>query len=189
MRLPPSASSIPGAGLALAAAALALLVQGALPSEAHAYEDQVTVGVEAGYGVVLANDALPAHGFDLGVVVDIGVGDAWSIRPRLAYVLHPARTTNLHIGIAGVEVVYLLDILEIVPFFGLGVDGIATIRDGAFGADIGLHAVLGIDWLPNRDWAFGIAVRPYVLPFSLAANGIDPVYLSVTVRASLVFDR
>lgn len=157
---------------------------------ARAYEDQVTVGLEAGYGVVLANDALPAHGIDVGVVVDIGLSDAWSIRPRLAYVGHPARSGGaLHVGFAGVEVVYLLDILEWVPFFGLGLDGIATIRNGEFGADIAAHAVLGIDWLPNRDWAFGLAVRPYVLPLSLATNGVDPVYLSVTLRASLVFDR
>lgn len=167
-------------------AALALLL--ALPSAALAYEDEVTLSVGTGYAAVLANPDLPTHGARLAVDVGIGLNDAWTLTPRAEWVFHPA-STMLQVGIVGVELTYAFDILEVVPFFGLGVDGIGTLRDGAFGADLAVHAVVGLDWLVTRDWLVGLDVRPYVLPFSLADSGIDPVYLTVGVHVGYGFER
>jgi len=155
--------------------------------EAHAYEDQATLSLDVGYAAVLANPDLPPHGAMVGLSGTWGLSDAFSIGARLAYAAHPGDPL-LHVGIAGVEVVYLLDIVTVVPFFGLGTDAILTAADGGAGVDWGLHAVLGLDWLVSREWIVGVDIRPYVLPLSLADNGVDPVYLSVSLRASMVFD-
>lgn len=160
----------------------------AAPSLARAYEDQVVLTLDAGYAATLASDA-PTHGLGFGLGVNIGLGDAWALQTRLSYAVHPGGGGPLHVGIAGVEVVYLLDILEIVPFFGLGVDGVATALDGNVRGDLGLHAVVGVDWLVTRRWLVGLEVRPYVLPLSLAETGGVPGYLTVDLRVGLVFDR
>lgn len=170
-------------------AALATLFTLVLPgARARAYEDQYTLSLDAGYAAVLANPDLPTHGVQLGVAASLGLTSGWSLRGRLAYAAHPASEV-LHVASVGAEVYYALDILRFVPFVGLGIDGIGTIQSGTFGADFGVHAVLGLDWLVSRDVLLGLDVRPYVLPFSLAANGIDPVYLTVAIRVALVFDR
>ncbi|MCB9614294.1 MAG: hypothetical protein H6722_17800 [Sandaracinus sp.] len=169
-------------------AALAVLGVVALPSTASAYEDEVTLSIGTGYGVVLANPDLPTHGARLAVDVGIGLNDAWTLTPRVEWVFHPA-SEMLHVGIVGLETTYAFDILEIVPFFGLGLDGIGTLRDGAFGVDLAVHAVVGLDWLVTRDWLVGLDVRAYVLPFSLATNGIDPVYLTVGLHVGYGFER
>ena len=168
----------------LAALALAL----AASRKARAYEDQVVLTLDAGYGSALADDA-PTHGLVVGLGVDVGLNDAWAVRARVSYALHPSGGGALHALMAGAEVVYLLDILEIVPFFGLGLDGVATFTQGEGGADLAAHAVVGVDWLPRRRWLVGLEVRPYVLPFALADRGLDPFYLSVDLRFGVVFDR
>ena len=177
------------ASTAARGALLALLCWAALPAPARAYEDQVLLGLDIGYARALANDDLPANGLLSGLSVDIGIGDAWAIRCRAAYAFHPGGRP-LHLGLAGAEVVYLLDILELVPFFGLGVDGILTQReDDGTGVDLALHAVLGLDWLVTREWVVGLDIRAYALPFSLADQGVDPVYLGAGLRLGYVFDR
>ncbi len=144
--------------------------------------------LDVGYAAALASD-VPSHGLALGAGANVGLSDAWAIHSRLSYAFHPSSGDSLHVAMAGVEVVYLLDILQIVPFFGLGVDGVGTMSGGNFGADLGLHAVVGVDWLLARRWLVGVEVRPYVIPFSLAETGVDPVYVTVDLRAGIVFDR
>lgn len=165
-----------------------LAVSGAQAAPAKAYEDQATLFLDLGYAAVLANPDLPTSGVQLGLGGSIGLTDAWTVRARGSYGLHPA-STSLHVATLGAEVYYVLDILKFVPFFGLGLDGVATIFDGGFGLDLGLHAVVGLDWLVSREWVVGLDIRPYVLPFSLASSGVDPVYLTVDLRVSFVFDR
>ncbi|MEM9067791.1 MAG: outer membrane beta-barrel protein [Myxococcota bacterium] len=157
------------------------------PQTARAYEDQVVLTLDVGFAAALANDELPQNGVAAGVGVNVGLNDAWALHARFGYAYHP-NSDPLHVSIVGVEVVYLVDILEFVPYFGLGIDGIGTVRDG-FDADLGFHAVVGIDWLAARKWLVGLEIRPYVLPFSIADNGVDPVYLTVDLRFGVVFDR
>jgi hypothetical protein len=166
----------------------ALVLTAALPATAFAYEDEVTLSIGTGYAAVLANPDLPTHGARLAVDVGIGLNDAWTLTPRAEWVFHPS-SSLLHVGIVGLELSYAFDILEVVPWFGLGVDGIGTLRDGSLGVDLAIHAVIGLDWLVTRDWLVGLDVRPYVLPFSLATNGIDPVYLTVGVHVGYGFER
>lgn len=167
---------------------MVLLALTALPSVASAYEDKLVLTLDVGYAAALANDDLPTHAFSGGIGLDFGIRDAWSLRLRVAQAYHPS-SEPLHVTIAGIEAVYLLDILQFVPFFGVGLDGIATVYDGDFGIDLGLHIVAGGDWLLARKWLLGFAVRAYFLPFSLADNGVDPVYLSASLKVGIVFER
>lgn len=155
---------------------------------AHAYEDQWTLGADIGAGLVLANENAPVAGIAVGVGASVGLTSAWTFRGRLSYDFHPAELP-LHVMTVGGEVYYTLDILTFVPFFGVGLDGIGTVQDGSFGADLAFHALVGIDWLVSRKLIVGLDIRPYVLPFSLAERGIDPVYLTASLRVSFVFDR
>ena len=166
--------------------ALAIIVAVLSPTSAYAYEEQLTLGVDLGYGGVLANDALPAHGLSFGFGGSWGLNDAWTVRGHLGWSYHPGDPV-LHVGILGAEVLYVVDILTWVPFVGLGLDGIGTVVDGSFGMDLGAHAVVGLDYVINRDWIVGTDIRAYVLPFELAENGVDPVYLTATLRVSKVF--
>jgi hypothetical protein len=181
-------AALPGVlGWLLAALALA-----ATPTPAEAYEEQATLFVDLGYAAALANEDLPTSGAQIGLGGSWGLTDAWTIRGRLAYAAHPASEV-LHVGIVGVEVFYMLDILELVPFAGLGIDGIGTIHDGGsgtfFGADFAIHAVVGLDWLVSRRLIVGVDVRPYILPLSFDDDPLSPVYLSANVRLSIVFER
>jgi hypothetical protein len=167
---------------------VALLVCAWGPAQtAHGYENQLTLGAELGYGQILTGTELPAHGLMSGIAASVGINDVWSFRGRLAYTYHPG-AAPLHVQVAGAEVLYLLDVLEWVPYFGLGLDGFATVQEGEPGGDLAAHAVVGIEWLASWDWLLGLEVRPYVLPLSLADRGVDPVYLTVNLRASLIFD-
>ena len=166
----------------------ALLLALALPSTALAYEDEITLELGTGYAAVLANDDLPTHGVRLAVDVGIGLNDAWTLTPRAEWVFHPDASL-LHVGLVGLEVTYAFDILELVPWGGLGVDGVSTLRDGDLEIDLALNAVVGLDWLVTRDWLVGLDVRAYVLPFDLADRGIDPAYLTVGVHVGYGFVR
>ncbi len=162
------------------------------PSPASAYEDQATLFVDLGYGAALANDALPTHGAQLGLGGSWGLNDAWTLRGRLSYAAHPA-DRPMHVAMAGVEVFYLLDIVQLVPFFGVGIDGLATVTDlgagSVFDVDLALHAIVGLDYLVNRRVVVGVDVRPYILPLAFDAETLAPVYLSASVRLSIVFER
>jgi len=173
---------------ALAALPLSLAICGVLPAPAAAYEDQGTLGIEAGYGVVVITDTtLPQHGVLFGLELSFGLGDQFAIRGHADYGYHPG-DDEMHIGLFGVEVLYLLDIVRVVPYFGLGIDGIATGYQGAAGLELGFHVALGLEYLLSRHWLIGLDVRPHFLPITLSEGRVEPVYISSTLRVSWIFD-
>lgn len=175
---------------ALVALGLALAATAAAPSPARAYEDQATLFVDLGYAAAIGEDAVPTHGIVGGLGGSWGLTDAWTIRGRLAWAGHPR---DFQMGTLGVEVFYMLDILELVPFAGLGADGILTIANDGTGTSIGgtfaVHAVVGLDWLVNRRFIVGLDVRPHLLPLGLSDDTLPSFVLSATLRLSVVFDR
>jgi hypothetical protein len=155
---------------------------------ARAYEDQLTFDVTAGYGNVPLDGALPTHGALLGVAGSLGLDDAFSLRAQVSYGFHPSAAEDFHLLIGGAEVIYLLDILEVVPFGGLGLDALGTSRGGRVGVDFGAHIVLGVDYLLSREMLIGLDLRSYYLPLNVSFDAIDPIYLSANLRLSWIFD-
>jgi hypothetical protein len=171
-----------------ALSALALILSSA--SLAHAYEDTLTLGVEAGLGVVVVPEStLPCCGPLIGAETSIGLTDAITLRAHLAWAWHPSPEPDLHLGLFGIEAFYLLDIVEIVPFFGIGLDVLGTIVDGAFGMEFGFHPILGIDYLVSREIAIGLDIRPHFLFLSVFEDGrLEPAYIAVNARLSYRFE-
>lgn len=177
--LPLALSCLAAFGLALTSA----------PGVSHAYEGRATLGLDLGYGLVAITDTdLPQHGVVAGISGGIGLGDQFAVNARAAYALHPSDADLLHVGILGVEGVYLVDIVQIVPFFGVGLDGLVTGYQGTAGLELGLHAVVGADYLLSREWIIGLDIRPYFLPVTVAEGRLEPVYVVANLRLSYLFE-
>ena len=163
---------------------LALLAS--LSSAASAYDDQATLGLEVGYAGMPSTDTLPRNGVDVGLVAGGGFGDAWSIQGLLSYNIFPDERP-LHLGMAGLETVYALDIVRFVPLIGAGVDGLLSVRDRSTRGDFALHALVGFDYLINPRWLVGADVRGYWVA-THAGSPLDPFILTAGARAGVRFD-
>jgi hypothetical protein len=171
-------------------AALSLLGACALWSLGHAparaYEDQLSLGVSLGYAHAVSDaaSASPPHGALAALDTTLGLDDIWTLRAQFGFGWHPA-PAPMSVFLASTELLYMVDVLEIVPYFGAGVDGLGRLRSAALEIELGVHPVLGLDWLPQRELVLGIALRPV---FLVSALDHDPVYLTISASASLLFD-
>lgn len=145
------------------------------PSVARAYERQIGLSLELGYAVV-PTGPLPSHGVYAEGGVSVGLGDVWELRGRIAYAYHPE---PMHRWAGGVELVYLVDIFEIVPFLGLGVSGLVTLNDTVVTGDFAANGVFGIDVLLSREVTLGAVVRPSVV---ITTIDTAPVWLEAGAR-------
>lgn len=169
-----------------AAAPLALSLALLAPATAYAYEDQIGLALGLGYAVIPSDTPLPQHGLVLQAEAGFGLGDTWELRALAGYAVH-IDDEPLHRIHVGAELVYLVDILEVVPFFGIGIDLPITIHPGVVDvADFAGHAVVGIDWLLSREFALGVEARPYVLFTRLDADA--PVWITAVIRAQVLFE-
>jgi hypothetical protein len=160
--------------------ALALLLPLCAAAPAHAYEDQLTLGLALGYAHATERE-LPHPGASAGLEASLGLGVAWSLRAHASYSLHPGDVELQHATV-GVEFVYIVDVLELVPYAGVGVDALGHWTSGSpFEADLGVHPVVGVDWLLSRELGLGLCARPM---FALTALKNAPLYLSVTLNAT-----
>ena len=155
----------------------------ALP--ARAYEDQASFEAELSYGHAVS-DTTPPHGAALGLGASLGLSNLFSARGQLSWALHPDDPDLTSLVFVSAELLYIVDILEVVPYFGLGIDGIGRFASGsAFALDFGAHPVLGFDYLASREVALGLAFRPV---FMLSALDTDPVYFKVGATFSYLFE-
>ena len=152
----------------------------------RAYEDQLSLGVGAGYAY-LAHSGGPHHGVAFDLEASLGLSATWSVRGTLGYSLHPGERTQSRLNL-GAELVYVIDVVELVPSLGLGVDalgGRSHTRPHDAHVDFGVHPVLGLDWLVRRELMLGLSVRPV---FVLTDWERQPLYLSVTLALSWLWD-
>ena len=156
------------------------------PATAWAYEDQATLGLAVGYAGIPRSDTLPRNGVDMAFSAGGGIGDAWSIQGVLAYNVFPDEQP-LHVGMAGLETVYALDIVRFVPLIGFGVDGLLTVRDRRTWGDFALHVLLGVDFLINERWLVGADARGYWIATN-ARSLLDPFIVTVGARVGVRFD-
>lgn len=161
---------------------LALLGSVLSPGRALAYEDQLTLSVGPGYAAAI--DGEPVHGalFDFGA--GVGLDEVWTIRARASYALHPA-DAPAHVGLMAGELLYVVDILEVVPYFGVGAGGMATVRGGDGELAGVAYPVVGAHYLLTRELSLGLDVRPVVRFTDL---GGQPVYLAARAAVVFVFD-
>jgi hypothetical protein len=173
-------------------AALSVLLL-AWPSAAHAYERQVTLDLNVGWGWAPALDA-PNHGPTGGIGTAIGFADdAWSLGLYAGWAVHPVEVDPddevYQLGLVGAEALYYFDILEIVPFFGAGLDVLPTFDGATWSADFAVHLRASLDYLVSRELALGLDVRPYLLITGLLGDtALNPVYLTFQARLSFLFD-
>jgi hypothetical protein len=163
--------------------ALGLLLVASLPSSARAYEDQLSLGIGAGYAYATQSGS-SNHGAYFQLEASLGVSSTWSVRGLLGLGRHPA-APSLSQGILGLEALYLVDVLEFVPYAGLGIDALASfgVTDTRFA--VGAHPVLGIDWLLGRNFLVGLNARPI---FVLSDLDRGPLYLTVSLTAVWLLD-
>ena len=139
-------------GLAAVAAVGVLL---ASPTRARAYEQELSLGLEAGFAHALGPD-LPGARF--GFHGSYGIDDTWTVAAQLGYSFHPT-DAPLHVGEAALELLYVIDVVRVVPYFGIGASYFGTLRDGEIGGEGGAHIVGGAHYYLSREWAVGLDVR------------------------------
>lgn len=173
---------------ALSAALVGALLAMAAP--VSAYDRQISLDVAAGWGIAPALSGLPNHGPGATVGAAIGFDDTWGLGVYGGWAVHPPLTDGaaptFHVGFAGVEALYYFDILQIVPFFGAGVDVLPNTDGSNWGADFAAHLRISVDYLVSREVTVGVDIRPYIL--FTALPDINPVYLTFQARVSFLFD-
>lgn len=167
-----------------AAVIVVAAVVAASASRAHAYEDQIGVGLGAGYAHVALPD-IPANGLQLDTALTIGLDDIWALRARFTYGYHPDSVAPVHTFVPSGDLLYLIDILEWVPYLGAGLDGVVTLHDGQYQSNVGVHLAFGLDWLMSRRWLLELDVRPILIVTALDEG---PFYFVSTLSAQYLFD-
>jgi hypothetical protein len=162
------------------ALAIAGLLWAARP--AAAYEDQATVGVGLGYAHAFGLE--PAPGAMLALSTSLGLSETLAARALVGYGLHPG-DEPLHVGVAGAELIYLVDVIELVPWFGLGADAVLRARASELRPELAVHAVLGLDYLLSRELTLTLELRPHVLLTDLDGA---PVYGAAIVSTTWMLD-
>ena len=150
---------------------------------AHAYEDQLSLGAGAGYAH-LVSDASASHGVLGSVEASLGLDDIWAARASVSLGYYPAQSSR-SLLLGSLELLYLVDVLEWVPYFGGGLDGIVLLDGAGHAGDLGVHPVIGLDWLVSRELLFGVALRPV---FVVSALDRAPFYFTCTLSAAWLLD-
>lgn len=138
-------------------AIFALLV--AVTGHARAYEEQASLDLALGCVGIAATETLPAAGPTLDIGGALGISDFLVLRSAVGYAPLLDGRDTVHTGRARVEAAYLIDVLQWVPFFGLGAGLWGYGRASGFGVRPQGHVLFGIDYLWNRSWTVGVDVR------------------------------
>lgn len=155
----------------------------ALPTQVLAYAEQAELSLAAGYAGAVQIPPLSETGAALDLGFGIGLNDMFMTRAALGYGVSVADSRVLSIGRARAEVLYVVDVLQIVPFFGLGV-GAWLFDDGGLALAPHGFGTVGLDYLATRAWLFGIDIRLGMLLIDSAVHATTEVQL----RCSRAFD-
>lgn len=132
---------------------------------ARAYEEQASLDAMIDGTLLFDADTLPASGVGASFGGGLGVSDLVILRGSLGYQALLGDGDSAHAGKLRFEGVYLLDVLQLVPFFGVG--GSFTFARGSGGPSVhgypGVHALAGIDYLLSRSWVLGVDLRTGLL--------------------------
>lgn len=132
---------------------------------AAAYEGEVQGMAELGYAHLFGDDPSgPGGSASLGV--RYGLTDAWNLWAAGGWALHPEAAgdsgTHVHVGALGGGVEWVFDVLQIVPWAGLGLEGLVFAADETELA-VAVQASVGADYLLRRGLAIGLVGRGRVV--------------------------
>lgn len=131
---------------------------------ARAYDEQASFDGALGYAL-LAHDNGPAR---QGAAVDLGgtlgVSDSVMLRGTLGYAYLTDAYRHEQLARLRAEGLYLLDVLKLVPFFGVGLT-LTTAQHTTQPIPLrpGAHLVVGLDYLASRAWTVGMDLRSGIL--------------------------
>jgi hypothetical protein len=149
----------------LLVAALALLLSGLFgSSRAAAYEEQVSVDAALGYALLTGPDSSSRQGLGAELGAGIGLSDVVVLRGTVGYAALLRKDDVEQVGRLRLEAIYLLDVLQVVPFFGLGLT-LTTAQETSARVPLrpGGQLVVGLDYLLTRSWICGLDVRAALL--------------------------
>lgn len=147
--------------MARALAAVLVLGWGAA---ALAYEGELQGDLELGYAH-LAGDDPSGPGGSASVGVRYALTDAWNLWGAGGYALHPegaADGANVHVGSLGGGIEWVFDVLQIVPWAGVGLEGL-VFADGDTELAAAVQASVGADYLLRRGLSLGLVGRARVV--------------------------
>lgn len=133
------------------------------PSPAAAYEEELGAYLALGY--TAADLGQLSHLPQLELGIDWGASLEWTLRGFASCAANPAATgTKPWLFGAGGEILYIVDVLRWVPFVGGGISGNVRSVEGHIKPRPAFHGVLGLDYLHDRSWAWGIHSRLFLWP-------------------------
>ena len=173
--------------------AAAALCAGSSPAAAEQRELQL--GLQPVYGITYIDKRSPSGGGG-NLQLSYGITDAVGLQLNGGLTAHPLdedKDNMLPGGLlltwnASLGVVYALDIVRIVPYFeaSIGVLGVTTRTAAGVTTSLNAGAEIGLggDYMLNRRWAVGVALRYHAF---LTDLGRIPLYLTVGPRVVLRF--
>jgi hypothetical protein len=160
------------------------------PRAAHAFERSQGFGLDAGLAVLSVGGEAAETGISFGLHYSIALNDQFDfvaeaggavvdLDPIVAPMAPTNRPSMLWNTDAGV--IYKLDIVQFVPYFGALVGGYVLNGGSLPAAQVqpGVELAVGADYLLSRKWAVGLAIREHLL---FTDMGDYPSYLTVTGR-------
>jgi hypothetical protein len=151
---------------------------------ARAYEEQAALELSSGLNVLASSDTLNPVGPEIALGGAVGISDLFVARGQFGYAALFEHGSVQSVGKARVEAAYLVDVLKVVPFFGLGGSLWLYSDAGAVRLRPGAHILVGLDYLWSRAWTLGLDFRTGVL--------VEPDHVAsatdVQLRISRMFD-
>jgi hypothetical protein len=180
------------AALPAVVAACAVL---ALPVSALAMDRAQGFGLDTGLAMLSISGESPQTGIAYGLHYKLALTDQFDfaaelggavvdLNPKVSSSSPTDRPTMLFNGDVGV--LYKLDIVQFVPYFGALVGGYSLVGGSLPSAKVlpGGELAAGADYLLSRRWAVGLAIREHFLFTDL---GTYPSYLTVTARVEMTW--
>lgn len=172
----------------LAAAACLLATASPLSAHATAAEGLKRFGGAAGFAGVAGSEG-SYSGFGGALVADYGLTDAWALAANVTATSNrvtPSGGRSLVLSQA-VGVDYALDVINIIPYFGL-YGALYELRGGGLSKTTfkaGAQIALGLDYLVSRKLFIGLDIRLHALPADILSNPDNPTpfYMTTFVRA------